>query len=157
VDHESQHDEDQLLEGIGTAFSRLRRRTANAPVEPLVARTDFRRDLLLTVIEEADGRLSVNGVAAELAMERTAASRLVTHGVENGFIERVASQTDGRSITLRLTPHGREVLEDSRRQQRQAFEYITRDWTRDERMQLARLLHKYVASASELPAPGRPT
>ena len=139
--------DDELLETIGTAFSRLRRRTSSVPEEVAVARADVRRDLLLAIVEEADGLLSVNAVAAALGMERTAVSRLAASCVSEGLVERVASQTDGRSITLRLTSAGEEVLAHSRRQQRRAFEYITRDWDDGERLQFARLLHKYVASA----------
>jgi len=145
--------DEQLLESIGTAFSKLRRRTASVPVDPPIARTDVRRDLLLAVVEESNGLLSVNGAAAALAMERTAVSRLVGSCVEQGLVERVASQTDGRAITLRLTTHGRHVLAHSRHQQRQAFDYITRDWSQEDRIQFARLLHKYVAATASLPAP----
>src|SRR5918993_3811264 len=121
--------DDELLENIGTAFSRLRRRTGGVPVDPPVPRTDVRRDLLLAIVEESDGLLSVNAVAAALGMERTAVSRLAAACVSEGLVERVASQTDGRSITLRLTSAGRAVLADARQQQRRAFEYITRDWS----------------------------
>ncbi|MDF2510112.1 MAG: grhR [Microbacterium sp.] len=137
-----------LLENIGTAFSRLRRRTTGVPLDMQVARTDVRRDLLLAMVEEADGSLSVNALAAALGMERTSVSRLAASCVSEGLLERVASQSDGRSITLRLTPQGREVLAGARHQQRRAFEYITRQWDDDERLEFARLLHKYVASAS---------
>jgi DNA-binding MarR family transcriptional regulator len=113
-----------------------------------VARTDVRRDLLLAMVEEADGVLSVNALAAALGMERTSVSRLAASCVSEGLVERVASQTDGRSITLRLTSQGREVLAGARQQQRRAFEYITRQWDDHERLEFARLLHKYVASAS---------
>ena len=140
--------DDELLENIGTAFSRLRRRTSAVPIDPPVVPTDVRRDLLLAIVEESDGLLSVNAVAAALGMERTAVSRLAASCVTEGFVERVASQTDGRSITLRLTPHGREILAGSRHQQRRAFEYITRDWDDQDRVQFARLLHRYVAAAS---------
>ena len=140
--------DEELLENIGTAFSRLRRRTSSVPIDPPVARTDVRRDLLLAIVEESDGLLSVNAVAAALGMERTAVSRLAASCVTEGLVERVASQSDGRSITLRLTPRGREVLAGSRQQQRRAFEYITRDWDDDERLEFARLLHKYVAASS---------
>jgi DNA-binding MarR family transcriptional regulator len=139
-------DED-LLENIGTAFSRLRRRTSSVPLEPPVARTDVRRDLLLAIVEESDGLLSVNAVAAALGMERTSVSRLAASCVTQGLVERVASQTDGRSITLRLTQQGRNVLAGARHQQRQAFEYITREWDEDERLHFARLLHKYVVDS----------
>jgi DNA-binding MarR family transcriptional regulator len=140
--------DDQLLESIGTAFSRLRRRTSSVPIGAPVARTDVRRDLLLAIVEESDGQLSVNAVASAMGMERTAVSRLVGSCVTDGLVERVASQTDGRSITLRLTTRGHEVLANSRHQQRRAFEYITRDWDDGERLEFARLLHKYVAASS---------
>lgn len=140
--------DDELLESIGTAFSRLRRRTSSVPIDAPVARTDVRRDLLLAIVEESDGMLSVNALAAAMGMERTAVSRLAASCVSDGLIKRVASQTDGRSITLRLTRRGREVLATSRQQQRRAFEYITRDWDDDERLEFARLLHKYVAASS---------
>ncbi|WP_354245184.1 MarR family winged helix-turn-helix transcriptional regulator [Agromyces sp. PvR057] len=140
--------DDELLESIGTAFSRLRRRTSSVPIDEPVARTDVRRDLLLAIVEESDELLSVNAVAAAMGMERTAVSRLAASCVSDGLVERVASQTDGRSITLRLTSRGREVLANSRQQQRRAFEYITRDWDDDERLEFARLLHRYVAASS---------
>jgi DNA-binding MarR family transcriptional regulator len=142
-----------LLETIGTAFSKLRRRTSSVPLDPPIARTDIQRDLLLAVVEESDGLLSVNAVAAALSMDRTAVSRLVARCVGEGLVERVASQTDGRSITLRLTSPGHETLGHSRRQQRQAFDYITKDWDQEERIQFARLLHKYVTATASLPKP----
>ena len=144
--------DEELLETIGTAFSRLRRRTASVPMDPPAARTDVRRDLLLAVVEESDGLLTVNAVSAALSMDRTAVSRLAAACVSQGLVKRVASQTDGRSITLRLTTRGREVLRQSRQQQRQAFEYITSGWDAQERMQFARLLHKYVAATAALPS-----
>lgn len=142
--------DEELLETIGTAFSKLRRRTGSVPLGQSVARPDVRRDLLLAVVEESDGLLSVNAVAVALGMERTAVSRLVAACVGEGLVERVASQSDGRSITLRLTPLGREALGHSRHQQRQAFDYITRDWAEGERIQFAKLLHKYVAATANL-------
>lgn len=156
----TQHDEreagrsagdDTLLDTIGTAFSKLRRRTMSVPVDPPVASTDLRRDLVLTAVEESAENLTVNALAATLMMERSVASRVATWCVGQGLIERVASQTDARSVTLRLTKHGRRTLRHSRHQQRQAFEYITRDWTHEERLQFARLLHKYAQSASGVP------
>jgi len=144
--------DDELLETIGTAFSRLRRRTASVPVDPQAAPADVRRDLLLAVVEESDGLLSVNALASALSMDRTAVSRLAAACVTQGLVKRVASQTDGRSITLRLTSRGREVLRQSRQRQRQAFDFITRDWEPEERLQFARLLHKYVAATATSPA-----
>ncbi len=157
ADHEeagaASSSDEELLETIGTAFTRLRRRTGSVPLDPPVAPTDVRRDLLLAVVEESDGLLSVNAVSAALSMDRTVVSRLAAACVAQGLVKRVASQSDGRSITLRLTARGREALRQSRQAQRRAFDYITRDWSADERVQFARLLHKYVSAAAALPTP----
>ncbi len=92
-------------------------------------------------------------LATALMIDRSAASRLISSCVQQGCIQRVASQADGRSAALRLTEHGRLVLAHSRHQQRQAFEYITRDRPEAERLELARLLPRYVGSATSH-APG---
>ena len=142
--------DEELLASIGTAFSKLRRRTMSVPVDPPAAPTDLRRDMMLTAVEEGGGQLTVSALATKLMMDQPAASRLTASGVKQGLVERVASQSDGRSTTLRLTPRGKQVLAHSRHQQRQAFEHITRDWEPAERVLFARLLHKYVQATAEL-------
>lgn len=143
-------DDETSLETIGIAFSRLRRRSPGVPSDP-TERPDILRDLLLAAVEESDGLLSVNAVAAALIMDRTVASRLIARCAADSLIERVASQTDRRSITLRITSHGREALRHSRRQQRQVFDYVTRDWNDEDRIRFATLLHKYVTATASLP------
>ena len=131
------------MDGIGTAFSKLRRRTMQVPVDPPVRSTDLRRDLLLTAAEEAPGGVSVGALADRLGIDSPAASRLSAACVAAGQLIRVAAQDDGRRTLLQLTPEGARVLRHSRHQQRQAFEYITRDWDIAERLQLAYLLNRY--------------
>ncbi|WP_329225034.1 hypothetical protein OHB07_01230 [Streptomyces sp. NBC_00111] len=48
-----------------------------------------------------------------------------------------------------MTDEGVAMLAAFRRHQRAAFEFITRDWPVDERLQLARLLIKYVDSVAQ--------
>ena len=54
-----------------------------------------------------------------------------------GYLIRAASQQDGRRTVLRLTEEGTALLNHFRHQQRQAFEYITRDWPVAERLEFA--------------------
>jgi DNA-binding MarR family transcriptional regulator len=149
--------DDELLDNIGVAFSKLRRRTLEVPVDPPAAPTDLRRDLVLTAIEQSDLDLTVKSLAHALAQDQSAASRLTTWCVNQGLVERVASQADGRSVLLRLTEHGREVLQHSRHQQRQAFEYITRNWSKHDQVELARLLHRYTDATANLSPPDTDT
>jgi DNA-binding MarR family transcriptional regulator len=149
-------EEQALLDGVGTAFARLRRRTMQAPVDPPVGRKDLKRNLVLNVVDEAnaDGReMTVGGLADHLMVDSSVASRMVSDCIDHGYLVRAASQQDGRRTVLRFTEQGIALLEHFRRQQRQAFEHITRDWPAAERLEFARLLVKYADSTAQLPPP----
>ena len=140
--------DDQVLDAVGTAFGRLRRRTHLVPgVEPPLGRKDLSRNLVINIVDESDGETTVGTVAQQLGIDASAASRMVADLIAHGHLERFASQQDGRRTVLRLTASGEVMRDRYRRQHRQAFEYITRDWPTHERVQLARLLTKYVESA----------
>lgn len=141
---------DALLDAVGTAFSRLRRRTTQVDVDPPVSRKDLPRNLVINIVEEADGEVTVGGLAEQLAVDPSVASRTVSDCVSNGYLERVASQRDGRRTVLRITPEGFVLRDRFRKQQRQAFEHITRDWPEHERLEFARLLLKYADSTDKL-------
>lgn len=149
-------EEDALLDAVGTAFSRLRRRAAQVNVDPPISRKDLSRNLLINLVDEAAGKLTVGAVAEQLAVDPSVASRMVADGISAGFLVREASQRDGRKTVLRLTLEGIALRDRFRQQQRQAFEYITREWPDDERLQLARLLLKYADSTSKLNSSEKP-
>ncbi|MGI5377676.1 MarR family winged helix-turn-helix transcriptional regulator [Streptomyces sp. CA-251387] len=144
--------EDALLDAVGPAFSRLRRAAA-LNVEKPVSRKDMSRTLVLNIVEEGpehNGQEITVGVVAErLAVDPSVASRMVTDCISAGYLVRAASQQDGRRTILEMTDEGLEMLAAFRRHQRAAFEFITRDWPEDERLQFARLLIKYVGSVAE--------
>ncbi|MFJ3659061.1 MarR family winged helix-turn-helix transcriptional regulator [Streptomyces sp. NPDC090119] len=140
------------LDAVGPAFSRLRRASAlNA--ETTVSRKDMTRTLVLNIVEEGpeeDGQEITVGVVAErLAVDPSVASRMVTDCISAGYLIRAASQQDGRRTILQMTAEGVAMLAAFRRHQRAAFEFITRGWPEDERLQFARLLIKYVDSVAE--------
>ncbi len=142
---------DALLDAVGTAFSRLRRRTAQVNVDPPVSRKDFSRNLVINIVDEADGEMTVGALAEHLAVDPSVASRMVSDCISNGYLVRMASQQDGRRTVLQLTPEGVALRDRFRWQQRQAFEHITREWPEHERLQFARLLLKYADSTDKLP------
>ncbi|WP_051813827.1 MarR family winged helix-turn-helix transcriptional regulator [Streptomyces sp. NRRL S-340] len=146
-----------LLDAVGTAFARLRRRTMQAPVDPPAGPKDLKRNLVLNIVDEAAEaatEMTVGGIAEHLLVDPSVASRMVSDCISHGYLVRAASQQDGRRTVLHLTEEGTALLQHFRRQQRQAFEYITRDWPEQERLEFARLLLKYADSTARLPAPG---
>lgn len=143
-------DADALLDAVGTAFSRLRRRTAQVQVDPPVTRKDLTRNLVLNIVDEAEGEMTVGGLAEQLAVDNSVASRMVADCISAGYLARMASQRDGRRIVLQLTPAGLALRDRFRKQNRQAFEHITRDWPAHERYEFARLLLKYTDATDKL-------
>lgn len=140
-----------MLDAVGAAFGRLRRRTHLVKgVDPPVDRKDLSRNLVINIVDENDGETTVGSVAEQLGIDPSAASRLVADLISHGQLERLASQQDGRRTVLRLTHAGVAMRDRYRRQHRQAFEHITRDWLPEERLEFARLLVKYVDSADKL-------
>ncbi len=97
-------------------------------VDPPMERKDLSRNLVINIVDEADGQATVGSVAEQLGVDPSAASRMVSELISPGFVERLASQRDGRRTVLRLTPDGVALRDRYRRQHRQAFEHITRDW-----------------------------
>jgi DNA-binding MarR family transcriptional regulator len=132
--------EDALLDQIGPALSRLRRRT------PATGR-DLSRNLVLNVVADAPGELTVGGLAAEMGVVQPVASRAVAACIADGLLRRAASQADGRRTVLELTERGEAERTRFAAGQRAAFEEITADWTAEERRQFARLLVRYTSDA----------
>jgi DNA-binding MarR family transcriptional regulator len=145
----SEHETAGLLDAVGPAFSRLRRGVlldVDNPVSP----KDLTRTLVLNIVKDVADEITVGEVAERLGIDPSVASRMVSDCISAGYLVRAASQRDGRRTVLRLSPEGAATLDRFRRHQRSAFEFITRDWPEDERLEFARLLLKYVDAIDAL-------
>ncbi len=67
----------------------------------------------LLVVEAYDG-INLRGLAAQLGVILSSASRLCDRLVAAGVLERVPGRTDRREIALHLTPAGRRMLDELR-------------------------------------------
>ncbi|MBV7673543.1 MarR family winged helix-turn-helix transcriptional regulator [Streptomyces halstedii] len=136
-----QPSDDPALDQIGPALSRLRRRTP-------ASGKDLSRNLVLNVIADAPGEMTVGGLAAEMGVTQPVASRTVAACMDDGLLRRAASQSDGRRTVLELTEHGRTERDRFAAEQRKAFQEITAAWSPEERVKFARLLVRYGTDAT---------
>lgn len=151
VDERAHDDErDQVLDAVGAAFARLRRRTAMVNVDPPATRKDMSRNQVINIVDEADGEITVGGVAEQLAVDPSVASRMVTECINDGYLIRKASQRDGRRTVLELSEEGTKLRDRFRSQHRQAFIKITHDWPEPKRLTFARLLIEYADASVTL-------
>lgn len=157
---ERTEDQDQTstLDAAGQALFRLGRFFSKHPMrEQLMQRTgkavEVSRIMVAEAVaagpEEPGQEMSVGVVASRLGIDPSTASRLVMETINAGYLSRTTSQADNRRLRLELTDAGRELVEAAHQYQRMVFEYVTREWSEQERQEFARLLSKFVASVIE--------
>ncbi|GAA2403066.1 MarR family winged helix-turn-helix transcriptional regulator [Nonomuraea africana] len=140
---------DALLDAVGPAFSKLRRGVLMEVENPVSAK-DMSRSLVLAIVQEGEREMTVGAVAERLGVDPSVGSRMVSDCISAGYLSRAASQQDGRRTVLHLTSEGEAMMTRFRRLQREAFEYITADWSERERLEFARLMLKYVDAVAGL-------
>jgi DNA-binding MarR family transcriptional regulator len=110
----------------------------------------------LLAVERAEG-VNLGGLAAELSMLLSSASRLCDRLVASGMVERVPGRVDRREIALYLTPSSRALLAELRRIRRLALTSVLERMSGSGRSALLRGLIEFAEAAdeSELPASAR--
>ncbi|GGM93051.1 MarR family transcriptional regulator [Lentzea pudingi] len=130
-----------LFDQVGPALSHLRRRTSGG-------RGDLTRNLILNVVSDAPGEVTVGAIAAEMGVSQPVVSRTIAACIADGLLRRAASQTDGRRTVLELTPAGESERRRFASEQRVTFEDITAAWDPAERTQFAQFLIRYSQDAT---------
>jgi DNA-binding MarR family transcriptional regulator len=104
------------------------------------------------------GDMRMSKLAELLAVDMSVTSRHVAHVAARGWIERLPDSADKRSRILRLTPAGRDRLDELSRRTIHLLTERLGDWTDDEVGQLIRLMTRLRASFGDcrptpVPAP----
>nr|WP_255645569.1 MarR family transcriptional regulator [Actinoplanes polyasparticus] len=102
----------------------------------------------LLAVERAEG-INLGGLAAELGMLLSSASRLCDRLVASGMVERVPGRADRREIALYLTPASRTLLGELRRIRRRALTGVLEKMSSGGRAALLRGLSEFSAAAGE--------
>ncbi|MFD3521679.1 MarR family winged helix-turn-helix transcriptional regulator [Streptomyces sp. NPDC058653] len=89
---------------------------------------------------EQHGEMRMSRLAELLAVDMSVTSRHVAHAVERGWIERAPDLADRRSRILRLTPAGRDLLDELVRRSTEVFARALSDWSDDEVGRLSTML-----------------
>ncbi|AGZ39691.1 MarR family winged helix-turn-helix transcriptional regulator [Actinoplanes friuliensis] len=106
----------------------------------------------LLVVERQEG-INLRGLAGQLSMILSSASRLCDRLVASGMVERVPGRLDRREIALYLTPSARQLLEHLRTTRREILAEVLERMTPTGRAALVRGLTEFAAVA-EPEAPG---
>jgi DNA-binding MarR family transcriptional regulator len=108
----------------------------------------------LLVVERAEG-INLRGLAGELKMLLSSASRLCDRLVASGMVERVPGRADRREIALYLTPSSRQLLDELRLTRREMLSTVLERMSATGRAALIRGLTEF-ASAADRPGKSEP-
>jgi len=100
----------------------------------------------LLVVEREEG-INLRGLAAQLRMILSSASRLCDRLVASGMVERVPGRADRREIALYLTPASRQLLDNLRTTRRELLSDVLARMTPAGRAALLSGLTEFAAVA----------
>lgn len=83
---------------------------------------------------------TVNQVAAELGIDQSGASRMLSQAAERGYVRKTALGPDARQRLLLVTEKGAGMLDSAHRWQESVFDELTADWAADD----VRCFHGYL-------------
>jgi DNA-binding MarR family transcriptional regulator len=104
----------------------------------------------LLVVEREEG-INLRGLATQLRMILSSASRLCDRLVASGMVERAPGRADRREIALFLTPSSRQLLDHLRTTRRELLTDVLERMTPTGRASLLRGLAEFAAAAGEGP------
>lgn len=137
------------LAAIEAALIRIRRRQSRRALgraandsrgEPINLDHVAALDAVEEGLQDERGEVSVGDVADRLGIDPSRASRIVTAAITAGYLQRIASQSDGRRTCLTITAAGQEIIEHAHRSRRALIDQLLHDWSASDRAELARLL-----------------
>lgn len=105
----------------------------------------------LLVVERHEG-INLRGLAGELSMILSSASRLCDRLVASGMVERVPGRADRREIALYLTPSSHALLDNLRTTRREILADILDRMTPQARSALLRGLRDFSTAATDTAA-----
>lgn len=143
-----------MTSGAGQAlfgFVRHWSRRWNGPGQE--ERAERGRDVLVAeavhALRDRD-RVTVNDVAAELAIDQSGASRMIAQAAGRGYLTVAPSAADGRRRSVTLSPAGLELLRAAHAWQEAVFAELTDDWTPAERADFHRAMTRLLTRSSHL-------
>lgn len=135
------------LELIDQALLRLRRFfDAPAVLDDAGPRVELSTLLVLEAVARCAAPPSVRGIAEQLGVAHSTASRLVTRAERAGMVVRASSETDKRETVIESTQVGQGFRRRATAFRRQRLVDLTQTWTGEERATFARLLDRFAAA-----------
>ncbi len=149
--------DDATARRIALAWRELRRGATGAVLRSYLVGPDgppleqAQLDALDILASDRDG-LRMSEFADALRVDPSTATRAINRLERHGLAERVATETDRRIITARVTAHGRRMVEQVGRLRSTGMQRLLEPFDAAEREEFAEYLERFVESIDDLVA-----
>jgi DNA-binding MarR family transcriptional regulator len=100
----------------------------------------------LDALDEVGDSMAISEIGQAIGVDRPRASRLTTELLDDGLVERRPNPDDSRYALVRLTAHGKSLVDDVRANRRAAVAEALDGFTPEEARTFATLLDRFVAA-----------
>ena len=146
--YDEQRIEEQLIEEQLTAFLRRSYRVHLPPRNGDVALDRAAYGTMCRLAD--DGPQHLAALARAFGLDPSTVTRQVRSLEKDGLAVRNKDPSDRRVVVLDLTPRGRDVLEQVRRERQERLQKMLAHWSRADLEDLGRLMAEFNASMSRL-------
>jgi DNA-binding MarR family transcriptional regulator len=120
-------------------------------LEGLSRRSAIHRDLdrasyLIARTLDADGPVSITGLAARLGLDATTVTRQVAAMEADGLVRRSRDPDDARVRRIDLSPRGRQRMREVRTRREDRIGQLLASWSDDDRVAFGTLLARFNAA-----------
>ena len=96
--------------------------------------------------------VTIGAIAEHMRIDPSRSSRIVADLVRQGYLERAASQEDGRRSIIKLTPLGSALMTELEEVKRETVAEATRGWTAEEVATFSKLYGRFTSGLEEMTA-----
>ena len=125
---------------------RLHRKAAARGDAAAASSASAARFRYLDALDEVDDSMAISEIGHAIGVDRPRASRLTTELLDDGLIERRPDPDDSRYALVRLTAHGKSLVDDVHANRRVAVAAALAGFTPEEATTFAALLDRFVAA-----------
>jgi MarR family transcriptional regulator for hemolysin len=106
---------------------------------------------VLTVIAEADGRVTQKELAEMVWTDKASMVRIIDHLCSNGMAERITDPDDRRAYRIRVTDEGKKAVKEIRKVFEEVNKAATAGFSEEERANAIPMLERMACNLSKLP------
>ncbi|HEX3815243.1 MAG TPA: MarR family transcriptional regulator [Mycobacteriales bacterium] len=152
VDDSHEFDETSIAiaSELGRGLSQLLRSASRAKTRMIACEPGIEWSTFVILVPLMEnGPLRSSALAEAVHLDPSRVSRMISHVIEIGLVQRQADPADGRAAILQITARGKHVFGQLQRQRDEYLASVVSAWTESDRRTFAILMGRFASDFSD--------